>query len=95
MIQKEYECLTLFPSNIKDMTSYAVTPEQLPACNFIAVMQQIIHDAEHLPERLYSEDALTSKLDGCPSKEASISSYIPRKKWAWIKYKGIKGEKVI
>lgn len=95
MIQKEYNCLTLFPSNIKDMTSYGVTPEQLLACNFIAAMPQIIHDAEHLelvPERLCSEDALISELDVCPSKEASISSYILSKKWAWIKCKSIKGE---
>lgn len=48
MIQKEYNCFTLFLSNIKDMTSYGETPEQLLACNFIAVMPQIIRDAEHL-----------------------------------------------
>lgn len=38
---------TSFPKNIKDVTSYEAT-QWLLAHNFIAVMQPIIHDAEHL-----------------------------------------------
>jgi len=71
--QEQYNCLTLFPNNIKDVTNYGATPQWLLACNFIAIMQQTIHNAEHpgypekVSERLSSEYALISMLGVHPS----------------------------